>query len=119
MIIVFIILSFTISFLNSTIIHNQSIITFLVSAKFNYIPLIILSSGLLFSQFINQDQYNKIINYIIITIKYVLVFSLLRYVIIHTIPNILDWIGFAQPGDSIEWTANTPPPSLYLTEFYS
>ena len=119
MIIISIILSFTISFLNSIIIHNQSVITFLVSAKFNYIPLIILSSGLLFSQFINQNQYNKIINYVIMTIKYVLAFSLLRYIIIHTIPNILDWIGFAQPGDSIEWTANTPPPSLYLTEFYS
>ncbi len=111
--------SFMISLLNSTIIHNQSLITFIISAKFNYIPLIILSFWLLISQIITSEKYNQIINTIITTIKYVLIFSLLRYCIIHTIPNILDRIGFAQPGDSIERTTNSPPPSLYLTEFYS
>ena len=111
--------SFVISLLNSIIIHDQSIVTFLVSAKFNYIPLIILSCGLLVSQIITSEQYKKIITIIITTIKYVLIFSIIWYAILHTIPNILDRIGFAQPGDSIERTTNTPPPSLYLTEFYS
>lgn len=111
--------SFIISLLNSVIIHDQSIVTFLVSAKFNYIPLIILSCGLLISQILTFEQYNKIIIIIITTIKYVLIFSVIWYCIIHTIPNILDRIGFAQPGDSIERTTNSPPPSLYLTEFYS
>lgn len=113
------IISFMISMLNSLIIHDQSIITFLVSAKFNYIPIIILCSGLLISQLITKEQNQNILDMIITTIKYVLIFSLVWYIILHTIPNILDRIGFAQPGDSIEWTANTPPPSLYLTEFYS
>lgn len=111
--------SMIISLWNSIVIHNQNIMTFLVSAKFNYIPLIILCCGLFISQIINKEQYETILNIIITTIKYVLVFSLLWYGILHTIPNILDRIGFAQPGDSIERAANTPPPSLYLTEFYS
>jgi hypothetical protein len=113
------IISFVISGINSIYIHDQDILTFLISAKFNYIPLIILSCWLLISQILTDDQYHSIIKMIVTSIKYVLIFSIIRYCIIHTIPNILDRIGFAQPGDSIEWTANTPPPSLYLTEFYS
>lgn len=114
-----IIISFIISMTNSLLIHHQSIITFLVSAKFNYIPLIIFCCWLLVSQILQKEQHETVLDTIVKTIKYVLVFSLIWYGILHTIPNILDRIGFAQPGDSIEWTANTPPPSLYLTEFYS
>ena len=119
MIIGIIVASGIISLINSVIIHEQSILTFLISAKFNYIPLGILVAGLLISQILSQEQYDIIIKVIVKTIKYVLIFSLIRYCILHTIPNILDRIGFAQPGDSIEWTSNTPPPSLYLTDFYS
>lgn len=114
-----IIISLLVSLLISIIVHNQSIITFLISAKFNYIPLIILCVGILIGNIIENDQKAKILDTIITTIKYVLIFSLIRYGILHTIPNILDWIWFSQPGMSIERTAWTPPPSLYLTDFYS
>lgn len=118
-IIISIMISFVISLLISVIIHNQSIVTFLISAKFNYIPLIILCVGILIGNIIEHEQKTKILDTIITTIKYVLIFSLIRYGILHTIPNILDWIWFSQPGMSIERTAWTPPPSLYLTDFYS
>lgn len=114
-----IIISFMISLLISLGIHNQSIVTFLISAKFNYIPLIILCVWIIIGTIREDHHQTKVIKTIITTMKYVLIFSLIRYCILHTIPNVLDWIGFSQPGMSIERTANTPPPSLYLTDFYS
>lgn len=118
-IVISIILSIIISVWNSLGIHGQSIIDFAVSAKFNYIPLIIFIVGLSASYLITQEQNKSVINTALTTIKWVLIFSLFRYGVLHTIPNILDWIGFSQPGLSIEWTAGTPPPSLWLTEFYT
>ena len=114
-----IIISIGISLVNSLWIHHQSLIEFAVSAKFNYIPLIIFIVGVGVSHLLTKQQNESLINTALLTIKWVLIFSLFRYGILHTIPNILDRIGFSQPGMSIERTAWTPPPSLYLTEFYS
>ena len=118
-IIIVLILSVLMSLGNSLFIHGQSFIDFAVSAKFNYIPLIIFIVGLGASYLITEEQNKSIINTALMTIKWVLIFSILRYGILHTIPNILDRIGFSQPGLSIERTAGTPPPSLWLTEFYT
>lgn len=118
-IIALIICSGSISLFNSLIIHGQSIQEFIISAKFNYIPLLIFIVWAGSSYLINKEQTESIISTVITTIKRVLIFSLFWYGILHTIPNVLDWIGFAQPGMSIEWSAGTPPPSLYLTDFYS
>lgn len=118
-ILISIIVSILISLVNSLWIHQQSIIDFVVSAKFNYIPLIIFVVGVAASHFLTKEQNQSIIKTAILTIKWVLIFSLFRYGILHTIPNILDRIGFSQPGMSIERVAGTPPPSLYLTEFYT
>lgn len=114
-----IIISLIISLSNSIVIHGQSIIDFAVSAKFNYIPLIIFIVWLWASYIISEEHNKSLISTALTTIKWVLIFSLLRYGILHTIPNVLDRIGFSQPGMSIERTAGTPPPSLWLTEFYS
>lgn len=118
-IVIIIVTSLVVSLGNSIFIHSQSVIDFAVSAKFNYIPLIIFIVGLWASYLISEEQNKSIISTALTTIKWVLIFSLLRYGILHTIPNALDRIGFSQPGMSIERTAGTPPPSLRLTEFYS
>lgn len=117
--IITIIISIIISLATTIWIHNQNIIEFAISAKFNYIPLIIFVVGIWASYLLTQEQNQSIISTAILTIKWVLIFSLFRYGILHTIPNILDRIGFSQPGLSIERTAGTPPPSLWLTEFYT
>ena len=113
-----IIISMILWLLTSMIIHGQSIMTFALSAKFNYFPLIILIVGWLVGSIIGQKDRDTVIDYVIIVIKYVMIFSLIRYLLLHTFPNVLDRIGYSQPGMSIEWTANTPPPSLRLTNFY-
>lgn len=114
-----IVISFGISTANTLLIHHQGIRDLIISAKFNYIPLFIfiISAGI--SLLLNERQHQSIIHTAIRTIQWVLIFSVFWYVILHTIPNILDWIGFAQPGMSIERQAGTPPPSLWLTDFYS
>ncbi len=118
-IIISILLSLGISLITSLGIHHQWITTFIASAKFNHIPLIIFIVGAWASYLLTKEQLQSLFSTILTTIKRVLIFSLFRYGILHTIPNILDWIWFSQPGMSIEWTADTPPPSLWLTEFYT
>lgn len=118
-IIVLTIISILISFATSLIIHHQSVVTFALSAKFNYFPIIILIVGWLVALHTTTQERDRSMDYIILIIKYVIIFSVLRYCFLHMFPNWLDWIGYSQPGQSIEWTANTPPPSLWLTEFYT
>ncbi len=112
------IISIVISFIISIGIHQQSIMTFALSAKFNYFPIIILIVWWLASSLMTEKDRSDTIDYIITIVKYVIIFSVCRYALLHTFPNILDRIGYAQPGVSIERTANTPPPSLWLTNFY-
>lgn len=114
-----IIIWFIISLGNSLLIHHQSIVTFIMSAKFTYFPLIIFAVAYLIGFFLQENQKDEILSYIVKVIKITLIFWAVRYIILNTIPNWLDWIWYAQPWSSIEWTANTPPPSLWLTNFYS
>lgn len=116
---IIILISMVISLCTSLFIHNQWIKDFIVSAKYNYTPLIIFLVGVCSSYLLNKEQNSSILTTAITTIKRVLVFSLFRYGLLHTIPNILDRIGFAQPGTSIERVVWNPPPSLWLTEFYT
>ena len=118
-ILISIVVSIFISLSNTLWIHHQSIVDFVVSAKFNFIPLIIFVVGVATSHLLTKEQNKSLLATALLTIKRVIIFSLFRYAILHTIPNILDRIGFSQPGMSIERIAWTPPPSLYLTEFYT
>ncbi len=113
------ILSILISVATTLFIHDQNIISFIVSAKFNYTPLIVFIVGFWASLLLTKEQNMSIIKTTITTIKRVLIFSLFRYGILNTIPNVLDRIWYAQPWTSIERIIGTPPPSLWLTEFYS
>jgi hypothetical protein len=38
------------------------------------------------------------------------------YMWLHTFPNTMDWLGYAQPYDALGWHTDSPPPSLYLTQ---
>lgn len=91
-IVITVIISLGISLANSLGIHHQGIGSFIASAKFNYIPLIIFIVGAGASYLLTREQLESIFSTLLSTIKRVLIFSLFRYGILHTIPNVLDWI---------------------------
>lgn len=115
----FVVLSIIISSANSIIIHHQWIKAILVSAKYNYTPLLVFLAWYAIIPLLTKSQYDKIVRTFIWTIKFVLIFSLFWYAILHTIPNGLSFLGYAKPALTVEWVAGMRPPSLYLTEFFT